>query len=287
MSKITTWDKVYRALHGGKEDWRDNRPSTDHLPGFVAARQCLAEYDFSDMNLPLSDFTYAHARHAQFTNARLSHSTFRGSICNGASFERASLHHADFTDAKLRRAVFRRADLTGADFCGAELHDTDFTGAVLARTCFEEAKLYNVTGLNPHMIQPLYSMKTLPPDTTIVAYKLTNKEAKGIYYGNIAYVVGKTVTEERYLSDEGHPCGAGISLGTLQYCLNVLQQSFLEMSPAAQYRVFEVHCTPEDIVAVPWTGNGKFRVWRCTVVRELSLDDLWQTRTHLGIQTDE
>lgn len=75
---------------------------------------------------------------------------------------------------------------------------------------------------------------------------------------------GGAIKVEGANTDEHVECGSGINVATLAWCLR-------ERLPG--FRILIVAFKASDIAAIPWTGNGKFRLHRCRVVGEYEEDD--------------
>ena len=98
----------------------------------------------------------------------------------------------------------------------------------------------------------------------IRAYKLTTALGDGPFYKDKPYVVGETYEAKDVCTDENIQCAEGISLATMDWCLREWQEG---------YRIFVAEFTKEDIIAIPTATDGKFRVKRCRIVREVNLRD--------------
>ena len=94
----------------------------------------------------------------------------------------------------------------------------------------------------------------------ITAFKLIKANGEGPFNGGITYEVGKTYEVAEANTNEHEPCGAGINLATIDWCLNERQRN---------YRLLLCTFNPEDIAAIPYGTDGKFRVTKCKVVREV------------------
>lgn len=104
------------------------------------------------------------------------------------------------------------------------------------------------------------------------AYKVTKSDGSNPHqnFGRLDYAVGKTVEILNANTDKGAACGTGIHLGTLEYCKR-------EYKGNKDYRIFAVEFDVQgDLAVVPTSTDGKFRVFRCHVVEELS-------RTQIGM----
>lgn len=96
------------------------------------------------------------------------------------------------------------------------------------------------------------------------AYKYTNKEGKSPTYPTpeITWKLGAVIEVQNASTDKNSDCDKGINLGTYAWC-------FPSVTPTNSHRLFAVEFEIEDLAAVPNSTDGKFRVFRCTVVEEL------------------
>ena len=99
----------------------------------------------------------------------------------------------------------------------------------------------------------------------IRAYKLVNAAGEGPFKGGLKYNIGAEISVAKWNDDETEQCAAGISLATADWCIKEWKIG---------YRVLVVEFKAEDIVAIPTATDGKFRVKRCRVVGEKSLEEL-------------
>lgn len=81
------------------------------------------------------------------------------------------------------------------------------------------------------------------------------------------YKVGEIYETNDYNSDERFQCGAGLNVATLDWCL---QDTNYNLSKT----YIEVEFNAEDIVAIPYNSDGKFRVRKLRVVRKLTQEEL-------------
>ena len=186
----------------------------------------------------------------------------KGGIC--ANLRSADLRSADLSYANLRYANLRSADLRAANLCYADLSYANLSSANLSyanlsSTDLRSANLSSVKGVNKHLITPLLILKE--QTGKIRAYKLTNSADEGQYYGGVKYVLGKTLQEKADTDDNVH-CSYGISLATLDWCMKEWQEG-------CKIKVCEF--TPKDIAAIPIATDGKFRVHKCKVIKEVDL----------------
>ncbi len=160
-------------------------------------------------------------------------------------------------------AVMQGADLQGADLQGADLRVAYLRGADLRGADLRVAYLQGASGINRLLTTPLYMLLDQPGQ--IRAYKLAKADGTGPTYSSITYEVGKTYEEPEADTDESVQCSRGINLATLDWCLKEWREG---------YRVFVVEHTVADIAAIPIGSDGKYRVRRCTVVAEKTLEEL-------------
>jgi uncharacterized protein YjbI with pentapeptide repeats len=173
-----------------------------------------------------------------------------------ADLQDADLQDADLRDADLQDADLRDADLRGADLQGAYLRGAYLRCADLRDADLRGADLQDAAGYNKYLIQPLFMMLY---QKTIVGFKIVNEKGEGIYNGGLKYIIGETVEVNVYDSNEHNNCGAGINLATLSWVLN---------NNNPDHRILLCEHTPDDIVAIPITSDGKYRVKKCKVIGE-------------------
>jgi hypothetical protein len=99
----------------------------------------------------------------------------------------------------------------------------------------------------------------------IRAYKIINNLDEGIYNGGLKYIIGNTVSVKDWDENPNNQCGKGISLATLDWCINVWRKG---------YKILLCEFTSRDIVAIPTNTDGKFRVKKCKVIREINLKEI-------------
>jgi hypothetical protein len=80
-------------------------------------------------------------------------------------------------------------------------------------------------------------------------------------YGKIKYEVGKSYTEEKIDTNLKNDCGAGLNIGTLMWCLTNNQGRILLVRIPKK----------NNQIIVPETNDGKFRVKKLEVIREIKL----------------
>ena len=160
------------------------------------------------------------------------------------------------------RAAVVEAATKGADLSGAYLSRADLSGAYLTRADLSGADLSGAYGYDPRRTNDLLMLLDQPG--LIRAYKLVRDDyGSPMGYGPLYYPVGVTLTEDNPDTDATNDCGRGINLATLPWVMHEWQTG---------NRIMLVEFTAADIAAIPL--GGKFRVRRCTVVKELDLVEL-------------
>jgi uncharacterized protein YjbI with pentapeptide repeats len=165
-----------------------------------------------------------------------------------ATSKRADLQGADLQGAYLRGADLQRAYLQGADLQGADLQGADLQGA---------------KNFDPRRCNDLLILLDQPG--AIRAYKLVDVDySSPMGFGVLTYAIGATLEVPEADTDATRDCAEGINLATLPWVMREWHEG---------RRILLVEFTAADIAAIP-VGDGKFRVRRCTVIRELDLVDL-------------
>lgn len=178
----------------------------------------------------------------------------------GANLTGANLEDANLTGANLTRTNLACANLTGVNLTGANL-----TGAHLADVNLADANLTRTKGADPRRTNPLLDLFVQPGP--IRSFKLVAADGASPIRstGRVTYEIGATIEEDDYDPDPANDCGAGLNVATLPWCLRWHEDG---------YRIMIVEHTAEDIVAIPWWSDGKYRVKRLKVVGEFDLSDL-------------
>ena len=139
----------------------------------------------------------------------------------------------------------------------AAIHAALKSGATLSGANLFGANLSGAIGISPERCTPLFMLRDQPG--IIHAYKLVTANGIGPFNGGITYQIGRSYEVAAANTDPLEQCGAGINVATLDWCL---------MNYSAGYRVFIVAFTAADIAVIPTATDGKFRLFRCTVVSE-------------------
>jgi len=198
-----------------------------------------------------ADLSYADLRSADLSSADLSYANL-----SYANLRSADLSYADLSYANLSYANLRYADLRSADLRSADLSYADLSYANL-----RYANLRYATGVVAERTTDLLLLLDQPG--RIRAYKLVNERSEGHINGGIKYVIGESCSVENANTDVTAHCGAGINVATLPWVLR-------EWRPG--YRVLIVEFEAADIAAIPTATDGKFRLHRCAVVGEKTID---------------
>jgi hypothetical protein len=86
-------------------------------------------------------------------------------------------------------------------------------------------------------------------------------------YFHTKYKVGKTYTVDDFSDDERLTCAPGINVATIDWCLREIHCNLDKI-------YIEVEFSPEDIVAIPYNNDGKFRVKKIKVIRIIPRKEL-------------
>jgi uncharacterized protein YjbI with pentapeptide repeats len=192
---------------------------------------------------------------ANLSGAYLSRADLSGADLSGAYLSGANLSRADLSGAYLSGADLSRANLSGAYLSGANL-----SGADLSRANLSGADLSGAKNYTPERTTALAALPYLTGK--IQAFKLV--DAKGmspIHSKRLQYEVGKVVEEPNANTDPGSHCGAGLNVADLPWVLREWSQG---------QRIFLVEHTAKDIACVPHGTDGKYRVVRLKVLKDLT-----------------
>jgi len=196
----------------------------------------------------------------------------RGANLGGADLGAANLGGANLGAANLWAANLGGADLGAANLGAANLGGANLGAANLWGADLRGANLWDAKGLAPERVNDLLLL--LDQVGPIRAYKLVDSAYQSPIQssGKITYRMGETV-EAKADTNPDTQCGKGINLATLPWCLKNWQPG---------YRVLVVEFTAKDVAAVP-VGDGKFRVSRAKVIREIPQE---QVHGWLGLNPD-
>jgi hypothetical protein len=184
-------------------------------------------------------------------------------VADGADLYGANLYGANLYGANLREANLCGADLYGADLSEANLYGANLREANLYGANLREANLYGAKGVAKQATTPMYML--LDQVGKIRAYKLVRADGQGPQFGGITYEVGQSYEVKNADCDESVHCSWGINLASLDWCLKEWRQG---------YRILVAEFTKKDIAAIPVGSDGKFRVFRCKIVKELDISEM-------------
>jgi uncharacterized protein YjbI with pentapeptide repeats len=240
-----------------------------YLTGAYLSGADLTRANLTRANLSGADLSGAYLTRAYLSGADLTRADLSGAYLSGADLTGAYLSRAYLSRAYLSRAYLSGADLTGANLSGANLSGADLTranlsGADLSGADLSGADLSGATGIDPRRHNALLMLLDQPG--AIRAYKLVDSNYQSPFQssGKLTYHVGDTLSEPDADTDPNLDCGKGINVATLPWVMAWWRP---------WCRIMLVEFTAADIAAIP-SGDGKFRVRRCTVVKELDLKEL-------------
>jgi uncharacterized protein YjbI with pentapeptide repeats len=193
------------------------------------------------------------------SRANLSRADLSGANLSGANLSRADLYGANLSGANLSGANLSRADLYGANLSGANL-----SGANLSRADLYGANLSGAKIKNRRRVSPLDILFDQPEK--IRAYKLVDAEYQSPIQSSpkLTYSIGSVVEVKKADTSDEH-CSAGVNVATLDWCLRERKEG---------WRVMLVEFEAKDIASIPLGTDGKFRLYRCTVIKELTKKEL-------------
>ena len=138
----------------------------------------------------------------------------------------------------------------------------DLSGTYLSRADLSGANLWRAKGYRPEHCSALAALPYMTGP--IQAFKMVNAEGEGYVNGGIKYPVGGVVTDPNANTDPHTQYAAGLNVADLPWVLRNWVES---------YRILLVEFTAKDIAAIPHETDGKFRLHRLTVVKDIT-DDL-------------
>jgi len=172
--------------------------------------------------------------------------------------------------ACVERAVASSADLSSADLYGTNLSRANLYRANLSSANLSRANLSRAKGLDPYRADALRLLEF--QIGKVRAFKLVDADGRSPTRrtGKITYVPGETVSAIAN-EDPNEDCGAGINLCDIAWALRQAQ---------GNYRIMLCEFSRKDLACIPLGTDGKFRVHRCKVVREIlpaefGLSDGW------------
>jgi hypothetical protein len=204
-------------------------------------------------------------RGANLTGANLTGAYLRGAYLRGANLRDANLTGAYLRGAYLTGAYLRGAYLRGAYLRDAYLRGADLRDAYLRGAYLRGADLRDANGINPYAVNDLLILTDQVGK--VRAYKLVKQNGEGPFRGGITFKVGETYEVNGADCDPENQCGAGINLATLPWCIQNWRRGG---------RILLMEFSAKDIAAIP-VGDGKFRVKKAKVIRELDLEQIGLT----------
>ena len=120
-----------------------------------------------------------------------------------------------------------------------------------------------VKGLNKFAVCQLLFLLDQPGK--IRAYKLVKADGLAPFNGGITYEVGKLYEVADADTNEETECAKGINLATLDWCIKEMRDG---------YRILIAEFEAKDIAAIPTASDGKFRVFRCSIVGEKNIKEI-------------
>ena len=135
--------------------------------------------------------------------------------------------------------------------------------ALKARANLSGANLSRAIGISPERTTDLLMLLDQPGK--IRAYKLVTSDLRSPIHGfnAITYTIGETIEVSDANTSQNIHCAAGINVATLPWVLR---------NWCVGWRVLIVEFEAKDIAAIPTATDGKFRLFRCTVVGEKAID---------------
>jgi uncharacterized protein YjbI with pentapeptide repeats len=233
--------------------------------------------NLGDANLRGANLRGADLRGAYLGGANLGDANLRGAYLGDANLRGAylgdanlrdadlgdaNLGDADLGDANLGDADLGDANLGDANLRGADLRGAYLRGAYLGGANLGDANLRGAYGINPYAVNDLLILAEQVGK--VRAYKLVTEEGYGPFNGGIKYEVGETYEVKDADTDPETQCGAGVNLATLPWCIQ---------NWAPGHRILLAEFSAKDIAAIP-IGDGKFRVHKAKIVRELDLKEI-------------
>ena len=175
----------------------------------------------------------------------------RDANLRGADLQGAYLQGAYLRDANLRGADLQGADLQGADLRGADLRGANLRGADLQGADLQGAYLRGAENFDKSRWLPDLSLLTnQTPNTKLYAFKFLHSDFTSPYQ-NFQYEIGQNYEADEVNTDEFHDCGAGLNVATLAWCKRNMNKGQI---------IIKVSFFVRDIVVIPFSTDGKFRV---------------------------
>ena len=106
---------------------------------------------------------------------------------------------------------------------------------------------------------------TFLPGVEYTAFKAVTKELQSLMvHGDVGtsldYSIGNIVTVKNANTDRRELCASGINVAYMEYILKNHMKNTIVL----------VEFYGQDVAAVPYASDGKFRLHRCTVIRDVT-----------------
>ena len=216
-----------------------------------------------DANLQGANLWDANLQGANLQGADLQGANLWGANLWDANLQGANLQGANLQDANLQGANLQDANLWDANLQGANLQDADLQGANLWDANLWDANLQGANSLTKIHQSNLAILKQ--QKGKLIAFKYLKGSTSP--YQNQEYKIGETYESDEYSGDERVLCAKGLNVATLDWCL---RDTNCDLTKA----YIEVEFDAKDIVAIPYNSDGKFRVKKLTVIREIPKEEL-------------
>lgn len=246
----------------------------------VFYRENFRKFSFKNLDLRHVVFKECDLDGSDFSNSDLRHAVFSGSNLSFTNFTFADLRFTDLRNVVLESANLRCAEIDNANLKGADFYHADLRGVN-----FNFVELKQVEGLCSIFQSPLTILKF--QTGTLKAYKILFEDYTTPFEG-FKYEMGKVYETDDYDEDEREDCGKGFNVATLEWCLRHTYphlDDVMNLYKRNLYVYIEVEFDPKDIVAIPYGSDGKFRVRKMKITRELSNEELVNYLTHFGINS--
>ena len=221
-------------------------------------RANLSRADLSMANLYWANLSRAYLSWANLSGANLTMANLSVADLSRADLSGANLYEANLSGANLSEANLSRANLSWANLSRADLSEADLSGANLSGAKLSGADLSGASNI------PLV-FNTFLPGVKYTAFKAVTKELQSLMvHGDVGtsldYSIGNIVTVKNANTDRRKLCAAGISVAYMEYILKNHMQDTIVL----------VEFYGQDVAAVPYASDGKFRLHRCTVIRDVT-----------------
>ncbi|WP_227000236.1 pentapeptide repeat-containing protein [Phenylobacterium soli] len=241
-----------------------------NLSGADLSGANLSRANLSRADLYGAKLSGANLYGADLSGADLSRANLSGADLYGANLSGANLYGANLSGAKLSGANLSGAKLSGANLSGANLSMANLSGADLSRANLSRANLSgaklsgaNLSGANNHIPEKTTALAALPYlRGKIQAFKLVTADGQSpIHHKRVSYPIGKVVEETDCDRDPSNHCGAGLNVADLPWVLREWSEG---------QRILLIEHTAKDIACIPHGTDGKYRVSRLKVLRDIT-----------------